>query len=283
MQPIYSREFCEPQYIVRASIPDHPQIFMRWAETSANVRKNFTCDLDIKYGEGPGETLDVFPAIGEAKAMLIFVHGGYWRSLDKSDFSYLVPELAKRGIVVALTNYALAPDASIGTMVQQTRNAIAWLYRHLPHFGIDPEALYVAGHSAGAHLATMMLATDWRKYGDDIPADLFKGALAISGLYDLEPLRYASVNDDLKLDADSVKKLSPALLKIKSDALIYLAAGELESDEFKRQTDLLAQHWRDNEEEHLIVAQANHLNIMDHLADADSELFKMCLRMMRIK
>ena len=101
---MHSREYLEAQYNARASIPDHPQIFARWAETSAQVRASVPCDLDIQYGTDIAETLDVFPAQGEAKAMLVFMHGRWWRALDKSDFCFIVLEFSKRGTVVANLN-----------------------------------------------------------------------------------------------------------------------------------------------------------------------------------
>ena len=278
---MHSREYLEAQYNARASIPDHPQIFARWAETSAQVRASVPCDLDIQYGTDIAETLDVFPAQGEAKAMLVFIHGGWWRSLDKSDFSFIVPEFSKRGIVVANINYGLAPNTFMGDMVKQSRNALAWLYRHTPHFGIDPEKFYIAGHSAGAHLAAMMLATDWSKFAEDTPRDMIKGMVGVSGIYDLEPLlQIPSVNVDLKLTANSAKKLSPTLLKTQSNAAIYLAAGELESAEFKRQSTLLAQNWHKNIEYNQIVINAHHLNIVDHFADRDIDLFQRTMAML---
>ncbi|MGB8339273.1 MAG: alpha/beta hydrolase [Burkholderiales bacterium] len=278
---MHSPEYLETQYNARASIPDHPQIFARWAETSAQVRDSYLCDLDIAYGHGPTETLDLFPAQGEARAMLVFIHGGWWRSLDKSDFSFIVPEFSQRGIVVANINYSLAPAAFMGDMVKQSRDAMAWLYRHTPHFGVDPEKFYIAGHSAGAHLAAMMLATDWSKFADDTPRDMIKGMMGISGIYDLAPLlQIESVNCDLKLTAGSAKKLSPTLLKAQSDAAVFLVAGELESDEFKRQTDLLGHMWHRNIEYNQIVTDAHHLNIVDRLADSRNELFKLCMAML---
>ncbi len=274
-------EYYEKQYNARASIPDHPQIFARWAESSAQVRASLPCDLDIQYGADVTETLDVFPAQGEARAMMVFIHGGWWRSLDKSDFSFIVPEFSKRGIVVANINYGLAPATFMGDMVKQSRNAMAWLYRHTPHFGIDPEKFYIAGHSAGAHLAAMMLATDWSKFADDTPRDMIKGMVGISGLYDLEPLlQIESVNVDLNLTANSAKKLSPTLLRAQSDAAVYLAAGELESDEFKRQSNSLAQNWHKNIEYNQIVTSAHHLNIVDSFADSENDLFKHTIAMM---
>ncbi len=274
-------EYFEKQYNARASIPDHPQIFARWAESSAHVRATFACDLDIQYGTDVAETLDVFPAQGEAKAMLVFIHGGWWRSLDKSDFSFIVPEFSKRGIVVANINYGLAPTTFMGDMVKQSRNAMAWLYRHTPHFGIDPDKFYVAGHSAGAHLVAMMIATDWSKFADDTPRDMIKGMMGVSGLYDLEPLlQIASVNVDLQLTTNSAQKLSPSLLRAQSDAAVYLAAGELESEEFKRQSDVLAQNWSKNIEQNQIVSNSHHLNIVDRFAASETALFQSTLAML---
>src|SRR5262249_55797717 len=153
-------------------------------EESEAVRRARACTLDIAYDV---ETLDLFPAEKMPAPCLLFIHGGYWQALDKSDFSYLVPPFQDARVVGAVGNNTLAPEAKIDEIVRQNRAAVAWLHHHAGEHGIDPERIHVAGHSAGGHLTAMVLATDWTAFGLD--HNPVRGACAISGLYDLEPIR----------------------------------------------------------------------------------------------
>ena len=194
--------FYEREYNARAAIPEHPRIFARWAEQGAMARRLRACLIDLPYGETPAERLDYFPTRQDAAPLLVFIHGGYWRSLDKSDFAWLAPPFVQHGVALALPNYGLAPQTTIEDMVRQQLRALAWLYRNGDRLGFDPERIVVAGHSAGAHLAVMMMAAVWPAYEADLPRSLVKGGLALSGIYDLAPLVQAPfVNADLKLDA----------------------------------------------------------------------------------
>ncbi|MEP7084662.1 MAG: alpha/beta hydrolase, partial [Betaproteobacteria bacterium] len=119
-------EFCERGYNNRAAVPDHPEYFRRYAEDSAKARATLPCSLDLRYGLRPKETLDLFPA-GGRNGLLIFIHGGYWRGFDKSDYSYIAPPFVAAGIDVAVINYDLCPAVDIGAIVDESRNALAWL------------------------------------------------------------------------------------------------------------------------------------------------------------
>jgi arylformamidase len=230
--------------------------------------------LDLPYGESAAERLDIFPTRRADAPLFVFIHGGYWRSLDKADFSWLAPPLVDRGIAVALPNYGLAPATPIEDIVRQMLAALAWLYRRADELGFDRERIVVAGHSAGAHLAAMMAAALWPRYAPDLPADLVKGALLVSGVFDLEPLVYAPfVNVDLKLDVERARRLSPVYLPPATAAPVALAVGAEESSEFKRQSELLAARWSSNVVRSFEVAGRNHLTVCDALADAGSLLF----------
>ena len=201
----------DAQYNNRARVPDHEQVFKRWAESSAVARQGLTSRLDVRYGDEPGETLDVFPAAMPGSPVLVFVHGGYWRSLDKSDFSFVAPAFVHAGAAVVVVNYALCPSVTMETIALQLTRAMAWVWRNAGSFGGDPSRIAVAGHSAGGHLAAMLLSCRWRQVGDDLPPNLVPGALSISGLYDLDPLRHTPfLQGDLRLTPASVKRLSPA-------------------------------------------------------------------------
>ncbi|HQR57248.1 MAG TPA: alpha/beta hydrolase [Burkholderiaceae bacterium] len=274
--------FYEREYNARAAIPEHPRIFARWAEQGALARRLRACLIDLPYGETPAERLDYFPTRQDAAPLLVFIHGGYWRSLDKSDFSWLAPPYVQHGVAVALLNYGLAPQTPMEEIVRQQLRALAWLYRNGDRLGFDPERIVVAGHSAGAHLTAMMIAALWPAYEPDLPASLVKSGLAISGIYDLAPLLQAPfVNVDLKLDARRARLLSPLHLPPATPAPLITAVGALESSEFRRQTTLIGRAWKENLVRSVPMPGTNHLTIVDELANPASPLFDAALELVR--
>jgi arylformamidase len=271
----------DQQYNARAMIPDHEQIFERGRKRSAEVRADLRCDLDVAYGRSAAEKLDIFPAEGKSEALLVFIHGGYWRSRDKSDFSYLAPAFVRRGVTLAIPNYGLCPKVGIEDIVKQNLLAIAWLWHYGARYRVNPGRLFVAGHSAGGHLTAMMLAARWNTYMPELPYNLVKGALAISGIYDLEPLVHAPfVNQDLRLDQALARRLSPVHIPPATTAPLYTAVGGEESDEFKRQNALIARTWRYAFAGDIPMPGCNHLTVLEQLARTDSALFKGAMDMM---
>jgi len=257
-------EYYSQQYNARAMIPDHPYIFTRWLKDSAQARRTQAALFDLAYGEASGERLDFFPTHRSDAPLLVFIHGGWWRSLDKSDFSFIAPAYTRAGFNVALTNYTLAPEASIAEIVLQQLRALAWLYRNAEKYDFDPKRIVVAGHSAGAHLAAMMMAAVWPVFGADLPADLVKGGILLSGVYDLEPVRHADfVNVDLKLREEDIAVLSPCRMPQTHPAPFVTAFGGLESEEFRRQTGLMIDAWKANHVADIALPEANHLTICD--------------------
>ncbi|MCU0761837.1 MAG: alpha/beta hydrolase [Hydrogenophaga sp.] len=242
----------ESQYNNRALVPEHARHFADWARTSETARKALGGMLDVRYGHGDGETLDIFPARRRAgrppAPVLVFIHGGYWRSLDKSDHSFLVPPFVEQGACVVVPNYALCPAVTIPDIVLQTVRALAWVYRHIAVHGGDPERITVVGHSAGGHLAAMMLACQWQQVAVDLPDALVRNALSISGLYDLRPLRHVPfLQDSLRLTAGDARKASPALMPaplVRSGrGHLFAVAGGDESQEFLRHNRLIQEAW----------------------------------------
>ncbi len=278
----YTVEFCEREYNNRALIPEHPQIFARWAEQAAATRRLRACLIDLNYGESAGERLDLFPARKDGAPLLVFIHGGYWRSLDKSDFSWLAPPFVNHGVSVALVNYGLSPKTPMEEIVRQMLRAHAWLYRNGDRFGFDPTRMFTAGHSAGAHLTAMMMAALWPAFASDLPADLVRGDLAISGIYDLEPLLYAPfVAADLQLTARRARMLSPIHLPAATPAPLYTAVGGRETSEFRRQNALIGKAWPKNLVRDVPMPRWHHLNVIDELADPESPLFDAALELIR--
>lgn len=260
-------DYYTQQYNARAMIPDPPRIFTRWIKDSAHVRRTHAALFDLAYGEASGERLDFFPASRSDAPLLVFIHGGWWRSLDKSDFSFVAPAYTRAGFNVALLNYTLAPEASIADIVREQLRALAWLYRNAEKYDFDPQRIVVAGHSAGAHLAAMMMSAVWPAFAPDLPADLIKAGVLLSGIYDLEPVLHADfVNIDLKLTESDIPLLSPAYMPQAHQTPFITAVGGLESEEFKRQTALIAQRRYDNHRADIALPEANHLTICDAFA-----------------
>src|SRR5215216_477070 len=200
-------------YNNRDLVPEHPQYFARWAEASAKARGTMTCHLDLRYGEQPGETIDLFPSRRGDGSCMMFIHGGYWRSLDKRDFSFLAPTFVSGGISLAVVNYDLCPKVSMEEIVQQMLRASRWLWLHAEQYGMDQDRLYASGHSAGGHLTAMLMCAVWPAFDARLPKDLWKGGLAVSGLYDLRPLLQVDfLQQDLRLDEVTAHKLSPAFM-----------------------------------------------------------------------
>lgn len=263
------------QYNARAGIPDHPQIFERWQRDSALVRRTHAGLLDIPIGDAAKERLDFYPAHRPGAPLLVFIHGGWWRSLDKSDFTFIVPGYRRAGFNVALTNYTLAPEASIDEIVLQQLRALTWLYKNAEGLEFDRQRIVVAGHSAGAHLTAMMMAAHWPVWDAALPQDLVRGGVLMSGLFDLDPVVHTDfVNVDLKLNPDSALKLSPGRMPQSHPTPFITSVGDLESDEFKRQTALISSQWKGAHRGEVMLDGYNHLTICDAFGEPSHPLFK---------
>jgi arylformamidase len=230
-------------------VPDFADHFAHWQNASAQARERLKGHLDLPYGDGPGETLDIFPATQPNAPVVIFIHGGYWRSLDKSDHSFVAPALHDMGTCVVVVNYALCPGTpeqpvTIPDIALQMAKATAWVWRHIAEHGGDRNHISAVGHSAGGHLAAMLLGCDWKKMGRDLPSGLVRKALSISGLFDLEPIRKtAFVQGDLRLTPAQVRLCSPAKWQRPRQGVLYTVAGGNESPEFLRHNRLIHQAW----------------------------------------
>ena len=282
--PSLDPAWLDREYNNRALVPEHVDIFARWARDSAVARQAPGALIDVPYGSGAGEMLDIFPAEGGGAApapVLFFIHGGWWRSLDKSDHSFIAPPFVQQGACVVVPNYALCPAVSVPDITLQMVRALAWVYRHIGAHGGDPNRITVVGHSAGGHLAAMMLACDWSMVGDDLPLALVKNALSMSGLYDLEPvMQTPSVQVSLQLTAEQVAKASPARLPApplrEGRGELTAVVGAEESGEFLRHNQLIQQAWG---RQVVPVCEAlkglNHFSIVDALANPKQRLHKM--------
>jgi arylformamidase len=179
---------------------------------------------------------------------MVFIHGGYWRSLDKADHSFVAPPFVAQGACVVVINYALCPAVTVPDIAMQTARALAWVARYIGNFGGDPDRISVVGHSAGGHLAAMMLACDWSMLGTDLPPRLVRQAVSISGLFDLAPLQNTPfLQSSLQLTDAHVRQASPAHWAAPSvtdgrGQLVAVVGGD-ESPEFLRHNALIQHAW----------------------------------------
>ncbi len=227
----------------REAVPDHPAWFARWREASQAAREALPHRLDLRYGPGPRERLDLFlPRAGSApRGTLLFFHGGWWRGLDKSDHSFIAPAFADAGYAVALPSYDLCPQVGIGAIVDEARRAYAWLLREGEALGANAGRVVVGGHSAGGHLTAMLFATDWKAEGLD--GSRIAGGVTLSGVHDLRPLTLFSGNADFRLDDAEAARLSPLLRQPTIGAPLLVAVGGDETGEFIRQSAILRDAW----------------------------------------
>lgn len=230
----------DAEYNAALSVPDFKACARHYVDTSAQARAQIKGMLDVPYGATLDETLDIFPADQPGAPVFVFIHGGYWRSLTSKEFSFVAQGPRALGITTVVVNYSLCPKVSIGEIVRQVRASVAWVLRNIAQYGGDPSRVSVGGHSAGGHLTAMCLQTEWaRDYG--LPQDPLVGALMVSGLFDLRPLRYSYLQPALQLDEETIQRCSPQFAVRKTATPALVTWGALESHEFARQSTGYAQ------------------------------------------
>jgi arylformamidase len=288
MKTRHDPAWLESQYNNRARFPNHVDVLRRWAEASALVRGAAGAQLDLPYGDGAGETLDAYapaqPVAGGAP-VLVFIHGGYWRAMDKAEHAFIAPVFNAAGVLVLVPNYALCPAVTVEHIALQMATMLAWVWRNAAALGGDPSRIALVGHSAGGHLATMLLNCRWKTFAPDLPAQPVTGALSISGLYDLEPLRHtASIQADLRLTPNAVARLSPAFFARPKGAKLYAVVGLDESDEFRRQNSLIRDVWGPTAVPVCeTIPGADHFTVLNPLADPASRLHELALRLLALR
>ena len=274
----------EVQYNARLQVPTSEAITAGFAEASERFRARAACRLDLAYGPSGREKLDVFPGGTRRGPVLVYIHGGYWRSRDKSTYSFIAEPFVAAGATVVLVNYSLCPHVTIDHIVRQMRRALSWVWRNIDEHGGDHHRVHVAGNSAGGHLAAMLCATDWPEVDHELPADLIKGGMGLSGLYDLEPILLHPINDTLNLDETLAQRLSPTRLKPAHHGPYISAVGGDESAEFRRQSRELAEAWKQagGAATFVEVSGRNHFTIVGDLVQPDYVLLRRLKSMMGI-
>jgi len=264
----------EVEYSNRARVPEHPEIFARWNREAEDYRalamQERRAELGLAYGESPRQFIDLFAARpGDATApFALFIHGGYWRSLDPAMFSHMARGLNAHGVSVAVAGYDLCPHVSIADIIDQLQHACLFLWLR------TKQRMMVYGHSAGGHLAGAMLATPWHTRYPKMPTDLIPAAYSVSGVFDLAPLVNVSMNQDLRLDAQSAREASPLFWPAPNGRVFDAVVGGIESAEFLRQSKTIADAWGKDgvQTRYEAIPDKNHFTVLDALADPQSAM-----------
>jgi acetyl esterase/lipase len=254
-----------------AAVTERDAIVADWAARSARVRREYAGRLDLAYGETPRERLDLFLAADPQAPTLAFIHGGYWQMNNKENFAFFAEGLLPLGINLAVIEYTLAPMARLERIVAEVRRSVRWLAEHLAEHGADRSRLYVAGHSAGGHLTAMTM-----------PLPEVRGAIAISGIYDLEPIRLNYLNEKLALDTAEAERNSPVRHLPSTAGELAVAYGTRELPELRRQSIEYARAWTERglPGRLLPVDGADHFTILDTLARPDGVLTQALLALL---
>ncbi len=263
----------------RVAVPDFQVYLDAAAERSAAARLALPRELDVRYGTGPLQTLDIFTSEGQDLPVHVFIHGGFWRGLDKNIYSEIARPIVEAGAIAILVNYDLCPSVTLDEIVSEIRVCVSWLYHNVSRFGGDRDRISLSGHSAGAHLAATALCHDWTING--LPADAIKAAVLVSGVYDLRPVPQLAVNEEIGLSDDMARRHSVMFLPtdVRCPALVAVGAEEprlwkLQSVDYARTLLRCGVPTR-----YLEIIGDHHFSITDRLAESDHPLTGALMKM----
>jgi arylformamidase len=278
----FRQDEMEYQYNPRVSVPEYPELAKVRAARARKVRESAKSWLNVAYGSSPRETLDIYAADKPGGPVLVYIHGGYWRSGSKEDNCNFVPTFTERGATVVLVEYDLCPNVTVSDIVRQTRASIAWIYKNIMRYGGDPGKLFISGHSAGGHLTAMALAHDWEKEG--LPGDLIKGAVATSGVYDLDMVMKISVQEQACLTPALAKENSPFLHPPVVRCPLVVTVGGAEPKGWQQMSEDYFHFCTQSgmSVEYLVVPGANHYTMSEKLLDETNPLTQAMIKQMGI-
>jgi arylformamidase len=276
----FRQDELEYQYNPRVSVPEYPELAKVRAAQARKVRESAQSWLNVAYGSSPREALDIYAAEKPNGTVLIYIHGGYWRSGSKEDNCNFVPTFTRRGATVVLVEYDLCPKVTVTDIVRQTRAAIAWTHKNIRTYGGDPAKLFVSGHSAGGHLTALALAHDWSKEG--LPGNLIRGAAATSGVYDLDVVMKISVQQDVHLTPEIARTNSPFTNPPRVKCPLLVAVGSAEPKGWQQMSQDYFGFCKEHgmSAQYLIEPDANHYTMTERLLDDQRPLTRAMIKLL---
>ena len=264
--------------------PNRDQVHKRNMFNSDRVRARLGAPKRLAYGSKPVEQLDLFPTSKPNAPINVFIHGGAWRTRSVKDYAFLAEVIVRAGGHWVGLDF----DGVEGTkgdllpMADQVRRGVAWVYKNAKSFGGDPNRIYVSGQSSGAHLAGCIVTTDWKDYG--VPADIVKGALLCSGMYELKPVRLSKRSEYVAFTDEAEEKLSSQRRLDRLNCPVIVAYGTYETPEFQRQNrEFAAAVKAAGKPVTLLVAEGyNHFEIAEAIGNPLSLLGAAVLEQMKL-
>ena len=265
----------EKGYNVRLLVDDFDALIEKWSKWSEDFRANVDYSLNCQYSSGEKDKLDIFRCGKPNAPLFIFIHGGYWQRGDKSVYSFVAESFVSSGIDVALIGYQLCPGTSMTNIVDKIREAIVWIWNNADDYSISKHRINVSGHSAGGHITGMVLATDWSTISNDLPKDIVKTGIPISGLYQLDPIRETTIADALGLNDEESLALSPHFYQPQTEAPILVTLGGGETPEFHWQTNKFLKRWKNFKAplDYFAEPDVDHFGVVERLANSESQIF----------
>ena len=268
----FDQQGLNSQYNNRAAVKDFPKFLERWEQESERVTESLNAKLDLRYGPGERQTLDMFlpEQPGDSMPVLAFFHGGYWQAMDKSVFRFIAEPYVQQGVMVIVPNYPLTPYADMDELVESCRLALTWIMNESLKYGADEDRIHLSGHSAGGHLVAMMMAekglVDRQRH--------IRSGCSLSGIFDLEPIRLCYLNEKIGLDAAMTRRNSPIGLVPATPIPFLTAVGDHESEEYHDQSKVLADSWKEQQviAEYRSLTDTNHFTILDRFTDRNHAL-----------
>lgn len=278
----FTPEQFDSEYNLRAGRPDYEvTVIPDWQDRSIAARDSLGAKLDIRYGEGERQLLDLFSCGAPNAATLVYVHGGYWQRGDKSIYSFIAPPFVEAGVNVVVLGYDLCPTVTITRISEEAREALRFLWLEANDLGINKDRISVMGHSAGGHITQMMMATDWPSFDATLPKELVKSGIPVSPLSYLEPVRLTeALNAGLRMDPQEAHDQSPMTEHPPvTNAPQLVVVGGAETSEFHRQMNMYVDAYKSTEREinSYVVPEVDHFDELNVLSDPSSEFFKKSL------
>lgn len=275
----FTPEEFDAQYNLRAGRPDYEvTVIPGWTADSETARATSDCSLDVRYGDGEKQKLDVFRCGDASAPTLVYFHGGYWQRGDKSIYSFLAPPFVAAGFNVVVVGYDLCPSVTITRISEEAREAMAYVWRNAADLGVNRDKISVMGHSAGGHITQMMMATVWPNLGADLPADLVKAGIPVSPLSYLEPVRLTeALNAGIRMTPEEAEAQSPMTQHPPvTNAPQLVVVGGAETDEFHRQARMYVEKYASSDRPMglYVVPDVDHFDELNVLVDRASPFFQ---------
>lgn len=265
----YTQEQLDAAYDQRVWSSNRDDVVAQYASLSDEVRERYVPQR-FQYGPDEDEDLDVYATTTPSAPIVVFLHGGAWRGLSRKDSGFPAPTFVDQGMCFIALEFSVVPEVRVTDMADQVRRAIVWIYSNAETFGGDRDSIHVVGHSSGAHLAAVMLTTDWSTY--EVPRDVITTGTCLSGMYDLYPVLLSARSSYVVLTDRERDQLSPALHLDEIDRPVLVLHGDRESPEFIRQARAFSAALREKENTFVVAEGTNHFEVALALGDASSSV-----------